>query len=149
MKYYFAYGSNMDRGQMKERCPNSRFIRKALLKNYIIDFTIFSPKRKCGCADVVKSKSDSVWGLLYEVDESDIFRLDDYEKHPNKYKRFTVKVISEDGQEYVAQTYEVVEKSSYSLKPSRHYLGLMISAAKDFNFPQEYQSLLRETRTID
>jgi len=33
-KLYFAYGSNMDKDQMANRCPESNFAGTALLKDY-------------------------------------------------------------------------------------------------------------------
>ncbi|RMH80608.1 MAG: hypothetical protein D6674_02960 [Acidobacteria bacterium] len=34
MKYYFAYGSNMNNNQMKERCPDSKFEDEKNLDRY-------------------------------------------------------------------------------------------------------------------
>jgi gamma-glutamylcyclotransferase (GGCT)/AIG2-like uncharacterized protein YtfP len=142
MIYYFAYGSNMDQNQMSERCPDSVLVCKAVLKNYRIAFTIFSPKRNCGCADVVKDIGNEVWGLLYKISENDLKRLDEAENHPDKYRRFTTSVENGLGNKFDAETYEVVNKESIFLKSSEHYLGLMKSAAKKFSFPDSYQNYL-------
>ena len=47
--FYFAYGSNLNRKQMKRRCKDSRFIKKITLKNYILTF-----RSKYGAADIEK-----------------------------------------------------------------------------------------------
>ena len=33
-KIYFAYGSNLNRTQMKQRCPNAQFLSVGFLKDY-------------------------------------------------------------------------------------------------------------------
>lgn len=134
---------------MRERCPESVLIGKAVLKDYRIAFTIFSPKRKCGCADVINSAGDEVWGLLYTVSESDLENLDKAEHHPIKYRRSIAAVEDMSGNTYQAEVYKVVEREGEFLKPSKHYLGLMTGAAKDFDFPADYQEALADTPTLD
>lgn len=58
---YFAYGSNMNWDQMRERCPSSRFLGIAALPDHRLAFTRGSPKRGCGVADVVAEARKSIW----------------------------------------------------------------------------------------
>ena len=51
MIYYFAYGSNLHHDQMKKRCPECRYIKKIILKNYQLTF-----RNKGGWADIEKKK---------------------------------------------------------------------------------------------
>lgn len=146
---YFAYGSNMNQEQMKSRCPDSKLIGLTFLSDYKIAFTIFSKIRNCGCADIIKSSGDKVWGLLYEISESDLANLDKAEGHPKHYKRFQVEVSNKNGEVCTAESYEVVTKKGDFLKPSKHYIGLMIDAASRFGFPNDYQGLLSQIPTID
>ena len=148
MIYYFAYGSNMNQEQMKKRCEDSKLIGNAVLLEYELAFTIYSPKRKCGCADIVKHENKKVFGLLYEISEQDLKALDIYEVHPKYYKRFTVTVKDQEGREYQAETYEVVNKEKEFQKPSQEYLQLLISAAQENNFPEEYQKFLSSFETV-
>ncbi len=136
---YFAYGSNMNQEQMNERCPESRLIGKAVLKDYKIAFTIFSPKRQCGCADVIPSKGSEVWGIMYEVTNNDLKNLDMAENHPDKYRRTTLFVFDDDNKKYSVEIYVVANKESDFIKPSDHYIGLMKKAAKNFSFPDKYR----------
>lgn len=149
MKYYFAYGSNMNQEQMLKRCHDSKLVGRAVLENYKIAFTIRSSIRNCGCADVVKSEGYEVWGILYEINNKDLSLLDSFEKHPYKYKRFTTNVINENGDKLEAEVYEVVDKSEKFQAPSKHYLGLMLEASKEFNFSEDYQNILKTVQTSD
>jgi gamma-glutamylcyclotransferase (GGCT)/AIG2-like uncharacterized protein YtfP len=146
MSLYFAYGSNMDQNQMLERCPNAQLLGRASLADYRLAFTIFSPKRECGCADIISSTGDMVYGLLYRLADTDMITMDDFEGHPIHYRRITVLVKSKNG-EVEAYSYEVVNKKK-GLRPSVHYLVLLQSAAKHFEFPKEYQEFILNVRPI-
>ncbi len=146
MNYYFAYGSNMDADQMRERCPDSELVGVATLKNYTLGFTIYSPTRECGCADIVASEGGNVYGLLYSVSDADLEALDRFEGHPVHYRRITVTVETSDGP-VTAESYEVVDKKS-DLPPSEHYLDLLVGAATRHGFPDEYQAMLLQTRKL-
>ena len=71
MKYYFAYGSNLHHFQMKRRCPNCRFIKKMVLKNYNLTF-----RSKYGAADIEKKTGKKVHGALYVISRAAEKRLD-------------------------------------------------------------------------
>lgn len=137
MKYYFAYGSNLSEEQMKKRCPDSKLIGKAVLKGYKLDFTIFSSRWNGGAADIVQDANNEVWGLIYELNDEDIDKLDKCEGHPKFYRRITKKVINESKEEIEVQIYEVVNKKSF-IKPSEEYFSIIINAAKKFEFPEDY-----------
>lgn len=142
MIYYFAYGSNLDKKQIKERCPESRLIGKCVLKNYKLAFTTFSIKRKYGCADIIKYDNDEVWGLYYSLTENDLKKLDKSEGHPYIYKRFSVDIIDEFDKHIKAESYEVVNKAHEHQKPSKEYLDILKLTAEKYGFPDSYKQLL-------
>jgi gamma-glutamylcyclotransferase len=72
-QYYFAYGSNLHLEQMATRCPSSKFIGRAILK----DFRWHINQR--GYANILPSKPQErsyVQGLVYELSEADEQKLD-------------------------------------------------------------------------
>lgn len=84
---YFAYGSNMNREQIRKRCPSARFLGVAAMRNLRIAFTRKSIKRDCGVADVVPENGRIVWGVVYEICDHDIGVLDISEGYrPNRNK---------------------------------------------------------------
>lgn len=132
---------------MKERCPESRLLSKGVLRDYEIAFTIYSPVRKCGCADIVISRGNEVWGLIYSMTADDIAKLDKFEGIPDNYKRIQIEIIDESGKFIRADSYSVVNKSTNSLRPSMDYLFKMITAAEQFSFPNNYVKKLKEIKT--
>ena len=140
---YFAYGSNLELNQMKDRCPDSKLISEGYLKDYILSFDKFSPGWKCGVADIVKSFNNKVWGLLYDISERDLLKLDSYEGHPNFYRRIIVNIIKTNDQIVEAYTYEVVNKDKF-VRPSKEYINIIKEAAKKYNFPISYRTYLKK-----
>jgi gamma-glutamylcyclotransferase len=65
---YFAYGSNMDEARMTEpnRCPNARFIFKAVLTGYRLAFTR-QTQAGTGAADILAADGCAVRGVVYDI----------------------------------------------------------------------------------
>jgi len=63
---YFAYGSNLDFAQMRDRCPSALFVAIAKLPDHRLAFTRKSIKRACGVADAVPEETASGFHLLDE-----------------------------------------------------------------------------------
>tara|TARA_Y100000034_G_scaffold136916_1_gene217085 strand:+ start:12759 stop:13193 length:435 start_codon:yes stop_codon:yes gene_type:complete len=136
MKYYFAYGSNMDENQMMVRCPDSELVGKGVLKGYRIGFSAFSNTWGGGVADVVQEEGSEVWGVVYSITGKDLKRLDRYEGFPNYYGRFEGKILL-GRRKVIAFVYEVVNKEDF-VEPSDEYRRVMIDAVRKFGFPEGY-----------
>lgn len=132
---------------MKKRCPDSVLLGRAHINGHRLDFTIFSPDWKGGCADIVPDQKGRVWGLLYQVTARDIALLDEYEGTPSAYQRITVEIKNDHGEKIKAETYEVVTKQSFQ-KPSKAYLDILKKAAEKFQFPEEYKQVLDKIETV-
>ena len=81
---YFAYGSNLDVTQMKNRCPESIGLSTAVLSGYRL------VERKY--ADIDEFPQGCVNGALYEISSKDLAALDRYEGYPQYYDRKEVMV---------------------------------------------------------
>jgi len=146
MPLYFAYGSNLDCGQMRERCPSARFVCVAKLKDYGLAFTRKSTKRGCGVADAVSKTGCDVWGVVYEIDDQDLAQLDRCEGyHPGKpekedsYNR-RERVVLDGGDEHkplTVMTYFAVGECNPP-PPNKQYMGQIIEGAKFWRLPAEY-----------
>lgn len=153
---YFAYGSNMDWLQIKNRCPSAQFVRKALLKGYDFGFTRKSKNRDCGVMDIVKADGEQVWGVVYQIDELDVRKLDQSEGYApgrvkNAYQRIEC-IVYEDGdleKPITAMTYEVVEKAAATILPNQEYKALIVNGADYWRLPEDYINQLRLIVTID
>jgi len=142
--YYFAYGSNLDLLQMQLRCPEAQFVSTAKLDGYRICFPRKSFVRDCAVISIEPSVSECVWGALYELDGTDIARLDEREgydkrrdRDKNQYNRITVRVEVADDHPVVAEVY-VATPSADSGLPSPHYIGYLVAAAAECGLPKSH-----------
>ena len=58
-RLYFAYGSNMDRLQMADRCPDSTLVSPAILTDYRYKIDA------SGFATILAETGANVWGLIW------------------------------------------------------------------------------------
>lgn len=142
MPLYFAYGSNLDTDQMQQRCPSSARFGVGRLHGYRLAFSRYSRTRGCGVADIVAAEGHEVWGLVYDLSESDLTgSLDRYEGYPHHYTRLKLPVELVDGGEREAWVYSVVDKDEH-VEPDAYYLDIMRVAARELGFPQRYRAVL-------
>ena len=87
------------------------------------------------------SVGEEVWGLLFEIDESDLSALDKYEGYPTAYDRFSAEIESEGRVFQEVWVYTVREKSEF-VAPSRDYLDIIRRAAGRWGFPKSYRDML-------
>ncbi len=92
----------------------------------------------------MKAPEDFLFGVLYEVSEEDLIRLDKLTRvEKGRYRREYLSVIDEEGKRYDAVAHCIKNPKGRS-RPSREYLEHMISGAREFNFPLDYiQSLAK------
>lgn len=143
--WYFAYGSNMDPGQMIDRRVRFREARKAVLRDYTLVFTRYSVGYNAGVAAVIPSPGTVVEGVLYAVNEQGLKALDKHEGvDRGLYKRVNVTVEAEGGQHYEAVCYQTLEKRETPIPPNGEYLAKLIRGAEAFNLSPQYVASLRE-----
>jgi gamma-glutamylcyclotransferase (GGCT)/AIG2-like uncharacterized protein YtfP len=142
---YFAYGSNMD-CQMQERCRSARFVCTAKLKDHRLAFTRKSEKRGCGVSDVIPDLGHHVWGIVYEIDERDLGRLDECEgfvpgrpREKNAYFRQERHVYRDGNNDtpLVALVYFAIQQNNPP-RPNVNYKRLIVEGARYWHLPDAY-----------
>ena len=142
--FYFAYGSNMNLDQMRERRVSYENSRRALLRDYKLGFTKTSKRYNAGVADIVESKGNFVEGVLYEVTEEGMANLDKFEGiEQNVYKRVKVVVQLESGEKLEAITYKVVSAEEPFIPPSKEYMDKIIKGAETHRLSKNYIQKLK------
>lgn len=153
MPLTFAYGSNMDFTQMRERCLSAVFVCIAMLKDHRLGFTRKSISRGCGVADVVPAIGKNVWGVVYNITETDRAILDSKEgykptraENQNAYNRRPVTVFPNgEGMPITVETYFAVPQENPPL-PNQTYKDLIVNGAKHWQLPADY---IAELETIE
>ncbi len=141
--WYFAYGSNMSRTQMAERCPGHGRGLPGRLPGYRLAFDRYSEGRGGGhVADIPRSPDAEVWGVLWDVTENHLEALDGFEGvAAGIYRRIEVEVESAEGP-LLAVAYQISEPAEEG-PPSRIYLDLLLEGAIEFGFPGAFVETLR------
>lgn len=132
---------------MKERCPGSHKVGIGELVGYVLSFPRKSAKRSCGVASVEMKKAASVWGVLFEISDSDLKSLDrnegympDREKSKNSYCREDIFVRLRDGTDRKCLTY-FANPQEGEHKPNAEYKKLIVDGATENSLPEDYEPI--------
>ncbi len=125
---YFAYGSNMSASVMRRRVGKWTYERNASAVGYKLVFSSY------GFADIIKSSGSSAPGVLYELDESQMNKLDEKEdRHYMKlYRRGKIRVRV--GGKIVGAIAYVKMKRTPFHTPNKHYLKLILGGLKSHGY---------------
>ncbi len=126
--YYFAYASNLNQKQMRDRCPDSKPMFTATLPNYKLVFVGWSREWRGGKASIRLFRGEKVLGAIYDVSEQCLRQLDKYE---SSYNRLNVTVFNEDGEPIQAITY-IKAGQSEETQPSSKYLSVIQQGYRDW-----------------
>lgn len=154
---YFAYGSNMDPEQMRERCPDHTVVGLAALSDHELTFPHFSLRWNGGVAGVQIHHGGTVWGVLYEISDRDLAALDEIEgfkgsdDEHNLYDRclITVELVRADDGSFPRR----VRACAYFARPTnpspptREYLDRLVNGARHHRLPDEYVEKLTGIET--
>ena len=140
---YFAYGSNLNRKQMKRRCKDSRYIKCHTLKNYKLSFrgnSYGGGVLDGGVADIEKKRNQEVLGAIYNISKSDEKKLDIYEDFPKLYIKKYFKFFGKK-----VMFYYMPKKTKYVL-PSKRYLNIIKQGYRDCGYRNSYIIISRNKK---
>ena len=86
MKYYLAYGSNLNKEQMGRRCPGAIPVGTMMLEGYELAF------RMPGVLTIDEKEGGKVSVGIWKVDEQHEMALDYYEGFPRVYYKKEVRI---------------------------------------------------------
>lgn len=127
-RLYIAYGSNLNVGQMKWRCPGARPVAKSWLHDYRL---VFQGRSFGAHANVIPEAGQDVPVVVWEIDRYDEMSLDRYEGVKGGYYTKETMEVEVDGKMRKALIY-IMTPNPYGI-PDDHYLGTIARGYKDFN----------------
>ena len=147
---YFAYGSNMNLMQMKQRCSSPKVLGIARLPGYRVEFYGYSAIWDGAQETVVPDLESEVWGVLYELQFFDCEQLDVYVDArfdgTGPYFHYPVDVIDIEQGMIDAMIYKK-DKCGEGTNPSTEYLNFIIQGAKEQGLPEGYIAFLQNKIT--
>ena len=124
--FYMAYGSNLNKAQMRHRCPDASVVSAGIVQDYRLVFRrgVLTIERAVGFAVPV-----GIWDVSY----SDIISLDRYEGCPIFYRKCNFNVPCVDGK--TRRVFGYVMNDGFALeRPSKRYMDICLQGYHDFGF---------------
>ena len=131
---YIAYGSNLNKKQMKDRCPDSKKIGATILEGYKLNFR--GTRRGFGVANIERCKGSIVPVGIWSISRYDELELDIYEGYPNLYMKDFLP-FNYGGKRYEGMVY-IMRPGHPVMKPAKHYENTIRAGYMDFGISSEY-----------
>ena len=125
MKYYLAYGSNLNKAQMAFRCPDAVPIGTGRINNYELAF-------RRGVLTIIPNWEEYVPVGVWKISEDDEKSLDRYEGYPRFYRKETVPIVITKTGEVVDAMYYIMNDGYRVDVPSMAYMRTCKKGYEDF-----------------
>ena len=137
---YFAYGSNLDTTQMQARIGRVPRGTIARLPGYRLAFNTSDVEQTEIYANLMPEDGNSVWGVIYECDEAELKKLDQYEDvDSGHYRRGPVVVVTPSEKRLEAMAYFACPgRLCAEGQPSARYRLSIVSGARQHGLLAEY-----------
>ena len=122
-RIYFAYGSNLWKAQMRQRCPGSSVLYPHVLEGFKLEFQRH--------ANIVEAPGHSVPGAMFLITPQDEKMLDRYEGVASgSYVKRTFKFLTPKGNMRDVLYYQ--KKPGQPVPPTQDYLNKIVQGYRDF-----------------
>lgn len=133
---HFAYGSNMSRAPMRQRCPGAKEAGIAILRHH--RFIIMTS----GYASVIPTPGETVHGVLWRITPRDLAALNAYENVAGGLYRQAMLPVIQSARTIAALVY--LGNDTGEGQPRPGYIEHVVDAAHEWNLPARYiESLAR------
>lgn len=144
--YHFAYGLNMNKALIAERCTSARAVTIAKLKGYRLSFSDYSKVWDGGMEGLVRESGHDLWGVIYELSSMDRNRLDVWQDVRQdgigSYFHYPARIVAEDSISRIVLFYKKNSPGDLTC-PSTEFLNLIIKGAEENGLPESYIDELR------
>ena len=126
MKYYLAYGSNLNKEQMAHRCPDAEAVGASVIFDYQLVF-------RRGYLTIEPKIGASVPVGIWKISEADERNLDRYEGYPRFYFKMDDFHVCMNGHDILCMAY--IMQAGYPIQePSDAYMQTVRDGYRDFGF---------------
>ena len=141
---YFAYGSNMDRKRLSDRIGSAYKWDVGMVLGKRLSFNKLGLDGT-GKANLVDHDGETAYGVIYQVNESDLIKLDRFEVG---YLRKTLEIRS-DNNGYVQAISYLADLLPDFISPKKNYMNYIIQGAEEHGLKQNYIDSLKTIPTAD
>lgn len=145
MKLYVAYGSNLNKEQMKYRCPGATVAFIGMLPNWEL---VYRGSKTGSYASIRRKKGKSVPVAVWNISAEHERTLDIYEGYPRFYGKQNVYVTLQDGSKKKAMIY-IMNRYARPGKPSSNYIDIVEQGYIDNDLDLSYLYTSLQTNNIE
>lgn len=147
MAHYFAYGSNMNMISLRAKGVEPRSSTRATLRGWHLAFDVhhwFRHEGGVGNIHPSSDPADRVEGIVHEVSDKDLARLDAVESRGVGYDRADVVVETDDGAVSAIAYVGVPGYLDASCLPTQRYLNILVRGGVEAGLDAAYIAALRD-----
>lgn len=130
-KLYVAYGSNLNKEQMRYRCPTAKFVGTGIIEGYELQF---KGALHGACATIAPKEGAAVPVGIWTIQRTDEKRLDIYEgyhEHGHSfYNKEQISVKMDDGSTITGMVYIMDPRMDFG-NPSAGYYDIVHRGYED------------------
>ena len=130
-KLYVAYGSNLNKEQMRYRCPTAKFVGTGIIEGYELQF---KGALHGACATIAPKEGAAVPVGIWTIQKPDEKRLDLYEgyhEHGHSfYDKEQIAVKMDDGSTITGMVYIMDPRMDFG-NPSKNYYDIVRQGYED------------------
>jgi gamma-glutamylcyclotransferase len=144
----FAYGSNMFTRKMRVPAASAKAVAIGHLPGHRLVFNKVSRDDGSGKGNIVATgdTADKVWGVVFEIADSDRAKLDGSE---GGYERVEVEIRSAAGAQRVVTYIAKAGRTDDTLQPYTWYKEFVFRGAAEHGLPADYVRALDAVPAID
>lgn len=135
MKYYIAYGSNLNIGQMKHRCPDAKIIGTSMLKDWRL---LFKGSKTGSYLTIEREAGGCVPIAVWAVSDRDEKKLDRYEGYPTFYYKQNMMLVNDKTGKLMDAFIYIMHEDRKIGVPSDLYVDTCLEGYRDFGFNETY-----------
>ncbi|ESO90326.1 hypothetical protein LOTGIDRAFT_123575 [Lottia gigantea] len=142
MFLYFSFGSNLLKERIRISNPSAVYQGIGQLKGYRFRYGLpkgmkdpLETRWRGSAATIEKDVSQSVWGTLWTLNDTDRPNLD---RQEYTYTPIVVNVVDEKGKNCSCLTYQIKELEEGLALPSPQYKDVVLRGARQSKLPEEY-----------
>ena len=133
MKVYVAYGSNLNKKQMSQRCPDAKVISTGMLNGWRL---VYRGSLSGSYLSIVEDPKAKTPVVLWSISKRDERMLDIYEGYPRFYTKEDIIVDTPDGEAW-GMVY-IINKKAVPGRPSWLYVETCKQGYKDNGLDLKY-----------
>ena len=148
--HYFAFGSNMltVRLTAPDRAPSATVVTTGYISGRRLTFDKLSQDGSGKCdAEATENVEDRVYGVIFEIKQSDKSAMDKAEGLGNGYKEDILDVVTTET--VIQATTYIATKKERALRPYRWYKALTVAGAVEHGLPTSYVEWVRTFESIE